>query len=131
LAADGADAPHHVDEGAVAGVDAHTEEGVRRFIQLVLRAGLGLAVALMLVGLVLQLATGSDAAQETRLFSIGRHMAAGDTTMALGVLVLALTPVFRVLALIVLWARERDWHYTRVAAVVLLVLGVAAALGHG
>jgi len=51
--------------------------------------------------------------------------------MALGILALALTPALRVVTLIGLWSRERDWHYVRVAAVVLVVLAVAAGLGHG
>jgi hypothetical protein len=33
--------------------------------------------------------------------------------------------------LIALWTRERDWHHVRIALLVLAVLAVAVALGHG
>jgi len=48
--------------------------------------------------------------------------------MGAGVVVLALTPVARVLVLIGLWVRERDWRFVAVAGVVLVVLGVAVVV---
>jgi uncharacterized membrane protein len=120
-----------VDAGGAAPVDAGTEEPVRRFVQRVLRGGLAVAVALMTAGVVVKLAAGGDAARAVRLFRLGRRASAGDTLMAAGILVLALTPAFRVLSLIVLWARERDWRYVGVAVVVLIALLTAVAVGHG
>ena len=112
-------------------VDASTEEPVRRFIQLVLRGGLAISFTLMVIGLVVKAIEGSAAAPATPLFSLGAEGDAGDVIMAVGILVLATTPAIRVFALIVLWAREKDWHYTIIAIVVLVVLGAAAAIGHG
>ena len=112
-------------------VDAGTEEPVRRFIQLVLRGGLAISFTLMVVGLVVKAVEGSAAAPATPLFSLGAQGDAGDIIMAVGILVLATTPAIRVFSLIVLWARERDWHYTAVAVAVLAVLAAAAAIGHG
>lgn len=112
-------------------VDAGTEEPVRRFIQLVLRGGLVISFTLMLAGLAVKAVEGSDQAPATPLFSLGTEGDAGDIIMAVGILVLAATPAIRVFSLIVLWAREKDWHYTAVAVAVLVVLVAAAALGHG
>jgi uncharacterized membrane protein len=110
--------------------DARSEDRVRRLVQLVLRAGLALAFVLMATGFVLRLAEGRESAPAVRLFQIGRPSRA-DAIMAVGVLVLALTPAVRVLSLIVLWAHERDWRYVRVAIAVLVVLVAAALVGHG
>ena len=104
---------------------------MRRFIQLVLRGGLAISFTLMVVGLVVKAVEGSAAAPATPLFSLGAQGDAGDIIMAVGILVLATTPAIRVFSLIVLWARERDWHYTAVAVAVLAVLAAAAAIGHG
>lgn len=111
--------------------DASTEEPVRRFIQLVLRGGLAISFTLMLVGLIVKAVEGSASAPATPLFSLGADGDAGDIIMAVGILVLATTPAVRVFSLVVLWAREKDWHYTAVAIVVLVVLAAAAAIGHG
>ncbi len=113
------------------GADAGAEAGVRRFVQLLLRTGLALSFILMTVGLAMKLVPGEHAAPAVRLFRLGRDSDAADTLMAVGILVLAATPAFRVLSLIVLWAHERDWHFVRVAIAVLAVLLLAVAVGHG
>jgi hypothetical protein len=107
-----------------------SEDRVRRFVQRLLRSGLALSFGLMATGFVAKLAQGAHDAPAVRLFRLG-HGPGADTIMAVGVLVLALTPALRVLSLIVLWTRERDWRYVRVAIVVLLVLVAAALVGHG
>lgn len=120
-----------VEHGDATSVDATTEQAVRRLIQALLRSGLALAFVLMAVGLTVKLFEAGDAAPAVRLFALHQDAEAGDTLMALGILVLALTPAIRVLALIVLWSRERDWRYVAVAVAVLVVLLVAVAVGHG
>ena len=118
-------------EPTVPTVDAGTEDSVRRFIQLVLRGGLAVAFTLMLVGLAVKAVEGHADAPATPLFSLGSANDAGDIIMGVGILVLAVTPAIRVFSLIVLWAREKDWHFTGIAVVVLVVLIAAAAIGHG
>lgn len=109
-----------------------TEEPVRHFIQRVLRFGLVLSFLLMLLGYVMAVAGGSlGPAPAVRLFDIANTPNTAELVMALGVLVLALTPAVRALSLLVLWARERDWRFVGVAVAVVLVLGVAASLGGG
>ena len=102
----------------------------QRAVQLLLRVGLGVAVALMAVGLALKVASGSVRSSRIELFALGAGSTA-DLVMALGVLVLAATPVFRVLALVVLWTRERDWRFVASALLVVVTLSVAILLGHG
>ena len=102
----------------------------QRAVQLLLRVGLGLAVALMAIGLGLKVASGSHRSSGIELFALTSGSTA-DLVMALGVLVLAATPLFRVLALVVLWTRERDWRFVGVALLVVVTLSMAIVLGHG
>jgi len=50
---------------------------------------------------------------------------------ALGIVVLALTPAFRVLALVGLWWRERDYRFVVVALAVVATLAASVLLGKG
>lgn len=101
-------------------------------IQLILRTGLALSMALMAVGMVMKLVSGDQSAGIVRIEQILEGgTPAADRLMITGVVVLALTPAFRVMALIALWSRERDWHFVGIAVVVLIVLGIAIALGGG
>jgi uncharacterized membrane protein len=106
------------------------EEGIRRTIQLVLRGGLAVAVALMVSGVTVSFASGERSAPALRPFDLG-HQSVGETFMVLGVLALAVTPLLRVLALIVLWGRQRDARFVIAGVVVLAVLIVSAVVGHG
>ncbi len=106
------------------------EAWIRRSIQLVLRGGLAIAFALMAIGLAVSFAAGERTAPAVRLFDLG-HQTAGETIMALGVLVLAITPLLRVLTLIVLWAWERDLRFVAIAIVVLGVLVTSVVVGEG
>lgn len=115
-------------------VDTDTEaevHRVQRIIQWLLRGGLIIAVVLMATGLAMKIAAGARHAPGVKMFSIGSTGSTADTLMALGVLVLALTPAFRVVALVVLWARERDWRFVAVACLVVVTLSIAVLIGHG
>ncbi len=85
----------------------------------------------MLTGLVMQLVQGAHRSRGVKLFALGGAHTHAELVMALGVLVLAATPAFRVLALLVLWSRERDWRFVGVAAAVVVTLSVAVVIGHG
>jgi uncharacterized membrane protein len=105
-----------------------SEHGV---IKWVLRLGLVASSLLMLGGLILRAAdheTGSPAAP---LFRLLRPGDVGSSTMAIGVLVLALTPIVRVAALVFIWVRERDWRFVAVAAFVMTMLVVSILAGRG
>ena len=115
-------------------IDASTADEVhrvQRIVQVLLRAGLGVSVVLMAVGLAMKVASGSRHSTEVKLFSLTSTGSSADALMALGVLTLALTPAFRVIALVVLWSRERDWRFVGVALAVIVTLSVAVVVGHG
>ncbi|GMU63550.1 MAG: DUF1634 domain-containing protein [Myxococcales bacterium] len=101
-------------------------------MQGLLRGGLAVAVVLMVVGLVVQVASGEVAAPGVPLRAlVGTGVSPGTRLMGLGVLALGLTPGLRVVLLLVLWARERDWRFVGVAALVVMTLAVSLALGGG
>lgn len=104
---------------------------VQRIVQRLLRVGLAISVLLMLIGLVMKIASGSRRSTGVRMFSLAATASNPDLVMAIGVLVLAATPAFRVIALVVLWSRERDWRFVGVAATVVVTLSFAIILGHG
>jgi len=51
--------------------------------------------------------------------------------LALGILLLIATPIFRVLGSFVIFLHERDWRYAGVTLIVLLVLAASLLLGRG
>ena len=104
----------------------------RRRVQLPLRIGLALSFVLMLAGIIIKFSGGQHEATAVKMFSIfGTGLSLGDQVMALGILVLAATPALRVLTLLILWIEEKGRRFAGVAAVVLVVLGIAIALGGG
>jgi len=101
-------------------------------VQRLLQIGLGIAAAFMLAGLIVELAAGGHHSEPVKLNDIFHaSLGLGERLMALGVLVLAMTPAMRVLMLVVLWLRERDWRYVAIACTVVVTLGFALALGGG
>jgi uncharacterized membrane protein len=104
----------------------------RDVVKALLRGGLGLSVGLMATGLVLRLASGATAAPGASLAQLfAGEVPWGDRLMGLGAVTLGLTPALRVLTLVALWTRERDWRFVAVAVLVVLTLGVSLALGVG
>jgi uncharacterized membrane protein len=88
-----------------------------------LRAGVALAAAFSVVGAGLYFAQGVP----TRGYDVFRPASvhpgwSGLGLMAIGVLILLATPIFRVALLIVVFAREHDRLYTVISAIVLAVL---------
>jgi uncharacterized membrane protein len=110
----------------------HVHQEERRDVQWLLRVGLALAAALMLLGVVTALLGGSlPTTQWLPAGAFGAHQALPERLSGLGILVLAATPAFRVVTLITLWVRERDWKFVAIAVVVAAVLTLAIAVGGG
>jgi uncharacterized membrane protein len=51
--------------------------------------------------------------------------------LALGILILIATPIFRVLGAFVTFSYERDWRYAGLTLIVLLVLAASLLVGKG
>ncbi len=101
----------------------------RRDVQRLLQLGLAVAAGLMTAGLGLALWSGApDVALQPRGL-VQRDLPLPVRLCGLGVLALAATPALRVLTLIVLWVRERDWKYAAVALGVAIVLIADVMLG--
>lgn len=88
-----------------------------------LRAGVALAAAFSLLGALLYFGQGAP----TRAYGVFQPASVrpgfdGLGLMAIGVLVLLATPIFRVALLIVVFAREHDRLYAVISAIVLAVL---------
>lgn len=99
-------------------------------VKVVLRTGLTLALALLLVGLLVQLASGHDEARVVKMFALGAPRSLGETIMGAGILVLALTPVSGVVALVASWLLcEHDARFVGVGVAVLVVLAAAVVVG--
>lgn len=110
---------------------------MQRWLGRVLRAGVAVAAALVLVGLVLSFAESSRD-QESLDEALGRRgsihvVHPGDVLgglgdgepsafIELGLLVLILTPTARVALTLLLFERQRDWTFVALSGVVLVVL---------
>lgn len=101
------------------------------YIQWVLRGGLALAVVLLVIGLVLAIAGGEHGRAAVHLGHVFSEGSVGDRFVAVGLALLALTPVVRVLALVLIWLAERDRKFALIGAIVLAVLAFSIATGHG
>ena len=110
---------------------AAESHAAHRFVQWVLRLGLALACVLIGIGFVMALATGERMAAPVRLHEVLSEGTTADRVIACGLLLLAMTPVIRVLSLVAIWTHERDRRFVIVALVVVVVLGVAIASGRG
>jgi uncharacterized protein len=109
-------------------VESHA---AHKFVQWVLRGGLAIACALIGVGLVIALANGEHMAARVHLHALLSEGTTADRVIACGLLLLAMTPVVRVLSLVVIYALERDRRFVLVSLIVVVVLGAAIASGHG
>jgi uncharacterized membrane protein len=110
-----------------------------QLISFVLRGGVLLSAGLLIVGALLYAFSALRGTVPNPLVyphSLGdvfAGLAHGDplAILALGLLTLLLTPVARVAVSIFAFARERDWLYVGITALVLLILLVSFLLGRG
>ena len=89
----------------------------RRFIQALLRASLTLSAALMTVGLVIWSSSNQATARAVTLDRLFSTLDTGNRLMLAGIALLAITPALRVLALLVLWVRERAWRFAATSTI--------------
>lgn len=109
-----------------------SDQSLRTFIGNLLRLGVTLAGAIVCFGAVLYLMRHGSETANYRVFS-GHAEAFGSvltgvrelrarSIIQLGLVVLIATPVARVLVSAAGFARERDWRYVAVSAIVLAFL---------
>lgn len=121
-------------------LSARRDYQMDQIISYVLRGGVLLSAGLLIVGAALYAVSAlrgeAPAATATYPHSLGDVVAGvahGDplAVLALGLLVLLLTPVARVAISIFAFARERDWLYVGITTLVLLILLASFLLGRG
>jgi uncharacterized membrane protein len=106
----------------------------RVVVERLLRAGMALSTLLFLAGILVAFSEGGMTPRGLPLFAIAaaaREGEVGEAVAAVGVLVLAATPVVRVLALACLWAREKDFRFMWISLVVAAVLAFSILSGKG
>jgi uncharacterized membrane protein len=114
-----------------------TERAIWRselIISFVLRGGVLLSAALMVIGLLSLVLTRNTAMPEpSSVASFVHAVLTGEplALMTLGLLVLLLTPVLRVVVALITFAWQRDWRFTLITAIVLCVLLLSVLLGRG
>jgi uncharacterized membrane protein len=116
------------------GAEAKGDEmgGLSLTVSRILAIGLAAAVVLLLTGVVLALVgRGPSLSSATTLTDIPRALAALEPGgfLELGLLVLLATPVARVVALAVGFARRRSWGFCGMSLFVLAILGLSVYLG--
>jgi uncharacterized membrane protein len=99
---------------------------LHRYVGYTLRAGLVLSTVLLAGGLAARLVSGISDAPAALPWTFEGDL--GMVLSSLGVTVLAMTPALRVLALVVLWAKERDWRFVAVALAVVATLSAGVLL---
>lgn len=83
-----------------------------RVVQRILRSGSLVFTLLVAVGVALVLAADEARAPALRLASLFHARHAAIIVAGVGVLLVGLTPILRVVALLVLWARQHDRRFT-------------------
>lgn len=110
----------------------HVMDDVERMVSRVLTAGIALSVVLMAIGLVLGVLAGDGVSRGVvALADLPRELAALDPAayLSAGLIALIATPFVRVAGSIVAFARERDYRYVLVTAIVLAVMCVSVVVG--
>ncbi|MDA8219437.1 MAG: DUF1634 domain-containing protein [Dehalococcoidales bacterium] len=138
-AADRGSAQERTRTAAAEGSDREREHGLEDVVRPVLRFGAFVSTALILAGVLLfALSKGSTLHSVVVTQSIPNGLGgllsaleAGNpvAVISLGLLILILTPVFRVISTVVYSFRRRDWIYLGITSYVLLVLLIGFAVG--
>ncbi len=124
-----------LEETAFTAESRHNDALVRQAevaISNVLRGGVLLSAAIIVLGLILHLARGGPAAFPHSLPAVAQSVLHGDPLgiIVLGLLVLLLTPVLRVAVSIFAFAAEGDRRYVAITTLVLVILLISIiALG--
>ena len=102
-----------------------------RVVQPILRWGMILSLALMLIGLALGIATGAEDTAIIPLTEIPSGLIDLDPLafLTLGILFLIITPLARVFGALSVFIKEKDRQFVLVSMAVLLAISAAVLLG--
>ena len=110
------------------------EKDITITISNILKVGVYFSSFLILVGIILTFisCTGENLSIErytfqemiTGLFKFDHY-----SYMMFGIFVLILTPVLRILGLLIVYLKEKDYKFVRICIIVLLILCISLALG--
>lgn len=100
-----------------------------------LRVGVMLSASIILIGLVLYLITGTSG-YDNNTYPTNPLLLLGDiltfkpyAIMMIGLLILILTPIFRVGVSIIVFIKEKDKLYILITALVFIILMISLVLG--
>jgi uncharacterized membrane protein len=108
---------------------------MERVVSYVLRAGVVISSALVVVGLVTLSLTGNtsnpNGVANLRWIIFGDPFLAPSHVLFLGFMILISTPVLRIIASILVYLRTRDVSFVTITVTVLLILAMSFTLGIG
>ena len=110
------------------------EKDITITISNILKAGVYFSSFLILVGIILTFMSGASENLTIERYTI-QEMITGlfrfdhYSYMMFGIFVLILTPVLRILGLLVVYLKEKDYKFVRICIIVLLILCISLTLG--
>ncbi|MBU7454988.1 DUF1634 domain-containing protein [Leuconostoc fallax] len=109
---------------------------LEREIGIILRIGVLLSVIVMILGFSLYLLSGAHTGFKYNTWptNFGTIVLSSlrlkpGALMMLGLFLLILTPILRVIASIISFARIKDWQYVIITSIVLFILIIAISIG--
>jgi uncharacterized membrane protein len=105
------------------------------FVSSVLRFGVLLSGCFMVIGLTLLWSTGDSSSPigvlNAAWIITGSPFLEPSHILFIGFIVLIATPILRILATTITYSRMKDWTYTVITGLVLVILLVSMTLGIG
>ena len=110
------------------------KKDINTHISNILKIGVFTSMAFILVGLVLLLTKESNTQVEFLHYSINEMLTGLKNFdyyayLMAGILILILTPVLRILGLLVIYKIEKDYKFVAISIIVLIILAISLALG--
>ncbi|GAC1326299.1 MAG: hypothetical protein NVSMB22_17090 [Chloroflexota bacterium] len=96
-----------------------------------LQAGLGIALASMLLGVLLALVTGTSRRRYVLpVDRIVQHALNADvgTFIDVGILILLVTPLLGVVVALLEFLRRREWAFARIPALLVVIIAIAGVI---
>lgn len=102
----------------------------QKMIRSLMLGGLIFSVVLFILGIISHALSSTPAAAIKLNDIISSNVFWGQRCLGLGILILSSLPVLRVLVLMSIWIRDRDWKYAGTALLVLITLAFSIWSGN-